>query len=95
MLTTHKTLHESAVGIRSHLGNGEQGHAQAQKLFDETTLPALQETLTHLEAMKQAADQALVGRCHANTIYAQQTVPASNKPVRCSIRSARRFKTTS
>ena len=76
MLVSHKRLHESAVDVCKHIGGGDQDHTEAKKVFDETTLPLLHETLAHLEAMKGTADRALAGRNEASQIYATQTVPS-------------------
>ena len=76
MLLTHRQLHESAIGISQQIGNGEQGYAEAERIFNEATLPALHGTLNHLGTMKQAADHALNGMKQANEVYAHQTVPS-------------------
>ncbi len=76
MLDSHKTLHESAIGICQHIGRGEQGRAEAQTLFRETTLPVLHETLGHLETMRAEAANALTGMTKARQVYARKTAPA-------------------
>ncbi len=79
MLTTHKSLHESAVDICKHIGESEQGKVAAKKVFDERTVPLLQDTLRHMEAMKASADQALVGMNRANGVFVNKTKPCLAK----------------
>ena len=75
MLTTHRTLHESAVDICQNIGAGEQGRAQAKKTFDEKTVPALHSTLHHMEQMKTAADASLAGMNQASQVFVTKTKP--------------------
>lgn len=75
MLVVHKHLHESAVDVCKHLSEGEQGHVEAKKAFDEKTVPALQKTLQHLETIKTSADQAVAGTHQAGQVFATQTKP--------------------
>ena len=49
---------------------------KAAQLFEDTTLPLLHETLSHLDAMYAAAGDALEGMRQANRIYATETGPA-------------------
>jgi len=76
MLVSHKTLHESAIDICNHIGQGEQGRAEAQKVFSETTLPTLHKTLPHLETMQTEASDALSGMNQDRQVYARQTTPS-------------------
>jgi methyl-accepting chemotaxis protein len=79
MLIAHKKLHESAVDICQQIGQGEQGRAQAKKVFDEKTVPLLQETLHDLELMKASADQAVAGMNAAKQVFTAKTKPSLHK----------------
>ena len=57
MLTVHRALHESAADVCRHIGAGEEGRAEAKKVFDEKTVPLLEQTLSHMEQMKLAAER--------------------------------------
>lgn len=75
MLASHKTLHESAIGVCKKLGEGEQGRTEAKKAFNERTLPALQATLSDLEVMKTQADHAVAGMNQASHAFTTKTKP--------------------
>ncbi len=75
MLTAHDELHASAIDICQHIGEGEQGLAQAKKVFDEKTVVLLHETLQHLGDMKTAADQAVTGMNTSRGIFVTKTKP--------------------
>ncbi|MBN2455037.1 MAG: CZB domain-containing protein, partial [Sedimentisphaerales bacterium] len=79
MLITHKKLHESAIEICDSIGQQQQGREQAMKVFNDKTLPLLKETLSSLESMKTAADNALAGSKKAGEIFATQTKPNLHK----------------
>jgi len=79
MLLEHKRLHESAIDVCEHFGQGEHGRMEAKKVFDEKTLPILHETLTHLEGMKAAADNAVAGMNKASDVFVTQTKPCLHK----------------
>ncbi len=79
MLISHKHLHESAIDICKHIGEGDEGRSTAKKAFDEKTMPALHTTLQHLEAMKAAADEAVAGMNQAGRVFATQTKPCLHK----------------
>ncbi|MHC4532962.1 MAG: methyl-accepting chemotaxis protein [Planctomycetota bacterium] len=122
----HEHLHESAIQISSALSKGATGkpeaekifqestlvalqkvgdcfhkaivaeqtlgqhHAAAKKIFDETTIPLLHETLGHLNGMKTAAEHAVAGMQKANQIYATETVPNLQK-VQSALQKARQM----
>jgi len=79
MQKEHKQLHESAVAIGAVLAKGAEGQAEAKKLFDEKTLPLLQQTLKELSVMKGQAEHALDGVRKANDVYLTQTKPNLKK----------------
>ena len=79
MVNSHKQLHESAIEICEHFGSGEQGRTQARAVFEEKTLPILHATLGHLEGMKKAADDAVIGRNAASRVFVTKTKPCLHK----------------
>ncbi len=79
MLTVHRALHESAVEVGRHIGAGEEGKAEAKKAFDEKTVPLLEQTLSHMEQMKLAAEHALEGQNHAGQVFVTKTKPSLHK----------------
>ncbi|MHC4536713.1 MAG: methyl-accepting chemotaxis protein [Planctomycetota bacterium] len=56
-----------------------QSSAQAKKVFDDTTVPLLHETLGHLETLKEEAQHELTGMKAANHVYATKTKPNLQK----------------
>jgi methyl-accepting chemotaxis protein len=79
MLISHKHLHETAIDVCQHFGEGEQGRTEAKAAFDEKTLPMLHETMGHLEGMKAAADQSVAGMNAANGVFVTKTKPCLHK----------------
>ncbi|MDI6448786.1 methyl-accepting chemotaxis protein [Anaerobaca lacustris] len=75
MLVVHRALHESAVDVCRHIAEGEQGRVAAKKVFDERTMPLLEQTLGHMEQMKLAAEQALEGQNLAKQVLVTKTKP--------------------
>lgn len=76
MLVAHRALHESAIDVCTHFGQGDQGRAEARKVFSDKTLPLLEETLTHMEHMKTAAERALQGQREAGRLFVTKTKPS-------------------
>lgn len=74
MVNVHQALHKSAIGIEAHLNKTDTRAALA--LFNQTTLPLLDQTLATLTALKDNAEQELQGMEESSRIYAGQTVPA-------------------
>jgi methyl-accepting chemotaxis protein len=56
-----------------------QAQVAAKEIFDETTMPLLNDTLGHLDGMKVAAEQALEGMQYANNVFATKTAPNLKK----------------
>ena len=79
MVVSHDKLHESAIDICKFVGQGEDGKIHAKTVFNEKTIPLLNETLEHLNGMKSAAEHALVGMNKANHIFSTQTKPNLEK----------------
>ncbi|MBI9081914.1 MAG: CZB domain-containing protein, partial [Pseudodesulfovibrio sp.] len=75
----HRKLHESAIQISKALEKGVEGKAEAEKLFQETTLPAL----AHVgECFHKAitAEKGLTGQqAQAKKIYDEKTTPLLNE----------------
>ncbi|MCD4689152.1 MAG: CZB domain-containing protein [Desulfuromonadaceae bacterium] len=68
----HERLHKSAVAIERNLADRNK----AYKIFQSQTLPALAETQTQLQQLKQRAEELVDGMQQASTIYATKTMPA-------------------
>ncbi|MCG8688515.1 MAG: CZB domain-containing protein, partial [Desulfobacterales bacterium] len=77
MVDIHKDLHQSAIGIESSLEIGDTGSAIA--LFNQKTIPLLNQTMGKLDALKEEAEHELEGMRESSRIYASQTVPALNQ----------------
>lgn len=79
MKDVHKKLHESAQHIISVYHPVQVGAETAQdaakKIFNETTMPLLHETLGDLENMKAEATKAITGMQTAQHVYLTETVP--------------------
>lgn len=73
LLVSHAKLHKSAIDIEHNLVTFPQ---VAKKIFDETTIPILHETLALLRQLKVESEHELAGMKKAQEIYAIQTVPA-------------------
>ena len=79
LLSSHKHLHESAIGICEHIGQGEEGKVAAKKIFQEKTLPQLHQTLEHVNVIETEAKHAILGMNQANEVFASQTKPSLEK----------------
>lgn len=76
MLEKHEKLHESAIALQNALSESPQ---QAHMLFEQTTLPLLEQTVAALKSLRDQSQQNLLGTQKANEIYAKQTLPCLEK----------------
>jgi len=67
-----KCFHE-AISAEEALVNAQD---EALKMFADTTMPLLHETLGELNSLKTIAETALEGMQEANRIFASETIPA-------------------
>ncbi|MBU0995139.1 MAG: CZB domain-containing protein [Proteobacteria bacterium] len=68
MLQSHETLHHSATKIQANMAD--------KAIYFQETIPALEETLGHLEKLKSYVENDLSGMEKANKIYATETLPS-------------------
>ncbi len=93
MLTAHGRLHNSAIAIRTSLGQGDQGKMQAKKMFQEETLPILADIMAQMHTLQRVAEDDLVGAQKANAIFATQTKPNLEKIQQLLAKAAEDIKT--
>ncbi|MHC4583703.1 MAG: methyl-accepting chemotaxis protein [Planctomycetota bacterium] len=79
MLVTHTKLHESAIDIKKHNGQGEEGRITAKKIFDEKTAPLLHEIMGQLTSLKEHTLRELEELHKVNIIFTTQTKPNLKK----------------
>ncbi|MBN2583268.1 MAG: CZB domain-containing protein, partial [Planctomycetes bacterium] len=70
----HKKLHESATAIGRELGRGAEGKAEAERLFRETTLPALAEVGQCFERAIEAETKIVEAQDTAKATFDNETV---------------------
>lgn len=73
MLDYHEKLHGSAVDLNRILGSDR---GRAQRFFNSTTLPLLDNTLAELRGMKRIAEEGIAAMDSASDIYALETQPS-------------------
>jgi len=71
---SHVRMHESGAEIKKLLAKGRV--KEANNIFNEITLPSLNQTVSLLQSMKAEASNGLEGMNAAKQIYAKQTLPA-------------------
>ncbi len=76
MIKVHNELHHSAIAVNSELAKGEAGREEAQKIFAEATLVALDGTLKELDELIKKANANVEGMKTASNICATKTKPS-------------------
>ncbi|NIA13462.1 MAG: methyl-accepting chemotaxis protein [Nitrospiraceae bacterium] len=71
----HRQLHESAIAIGEALARGAAGRTQAQQIFDDVALPALQQVDDGFQRAITAERQLVEGQAEARRIFDEETVP--------------------
>jgi methyl-accepting chemotaxis protein len=71
----HKELHESAIAIGKSLAMGEAGKAEAEKVFQESTLPALAKVGGYFSDAIEAETRICNSQGAAQKIFDETTVP--------------------
>ncbi|MGA1823968.1 MAG: methyl-accepting chemotaxis protein [bacterium] len=76
----HEKLHSSIIELkRTWKQSNPQALAETKQLFNDLTLPALEQTQEAFATLKEKAAQNLDGQTEANQIYGHKTTPALHK----------------
>ncbi|MCP4611579.1 MAG: methyl-accepting chemotaxis protein [Planctomycetes bacterium] len=71
----HQHLHESAIPISKALAKGAEGKGEAEKIFQETTLPALEKVGECFHRAIEAEDKLYQAQHAAHKIFDETTLP--------------------
>ena len=77
----HKELHASAIEISKALARGADGKAEAETLFQKTTLPALAKVGECFDRAIQAENMLCQSQSTAKTLFDETTVPLLHETV--------------